>query len=110
MRFRLIAKDSLSLYDVSHMDALIPQPDDNTNFMYDDAIFRIRTTYRNLLNTGYDIWYDTGTELTKEPFEIGMNDKVLANMIPDGVAYKIIIPFENVGDSKIPPNYVGNIY
>jgi hypothetical protein len=110
MQFRLIIKDSLSLYDVSHMDALIPQPDDNTNFMYDDAIFRIRTTYRNLLNTGYDIWYDTGTELTKEPFEIGMNDKVLANMIPDGAAYKIIIPFENVGDSKIPPNYVGNVY
>ena len=110
IQFRLIVKDSLSLYDVSHANVFVPQPDDNTDFMYDDAIFRVRTTYQQLLNIGYDIWYDTGTELTKEPFEIGMNDKVIANMIPNGTAYKIIIPIENVGESKIPPNYVGNVY
>ena len=50
-------------------------------------------------------------KITNEPFEgLNYSDKIIANLVPSGVAYKIIIPYENVGDSKIPPNYVGNIY
>ena len=109
--FRLIAKDSLSLYDVSHADVKIPKKDDNRDIIYDDAIFRMKATYQTLLNTGYEILYDDGTKITNEPFEgLNYSDKIIANLVPSGVAYKIIIPYENVGDSKIPPNYVGNIY
>lgn len=111
MQFRLIVKDSLSLYDVSHADVHIMKNDDHHDMIYDDAIFRVRTTYNALRSTGYEILFDYGDKITNEPFEnLTSEQKIIANMIPVGTAYKIIIPFENVGDSKIPPNYVGNVH
>lgn len=109
-KLTLRLKESLSLYDVSHAVVSDKHPDDNREMIYDDAIFRVKTTYQKLLNTGYEILYDDGSNITTQPFDIDPTDMVIANMIQTDTAYKIIISYENVGDFRIPPNYVGNVY
>lgn len=104
----MIPMDSLTMYDVSHADMYFKMPDDNIGVMYDEAIFRLQTTYQTLLDTGYDVWYDDGKKITHSPFDIDPNTEVVANIIsdPTSSAYKIIINISNL--DVIPPNYVGN--
>lgn len=106
MTLRLIPVDSVSLYDVSHMKQTVNMKDDLHDFMYDEAIFRIRTTYEKIKNMGYEIWYDDGNRITQEPFPISNSQMVTGNLIKHRTAYKIIIPVEN---TVKPPNYVGNV-
>lgn len=99
--------DSLTLYDVSHADTYFNFNDNNVGTLYDDALFRIKVTYGDLVDTGYDIWFDDGKRITKTPIKIDTDTEVVANIVSDGVAYKIIININNL--DVIPPNYIGNV-
>lgn len=101
--------DSMTLYDVSHADAYFNMDDNNIGTLYDDALFRIKTEFKNLVSTGYEIWYDDGKRITRTPYTIADDTEVVANIVstntsPD--AYKIIINVNNI--DVIPPNYYGN--
>ena len=100
--------DSFSLFDVSHAKTYYAMDDDNIGKMYDDVLFRIKASYSDIKNMGYDIWYDNGKRITKnQTFNIDDDDEVIANIVHDGNSYKIIINIENV-DNGYPPGYYGN--
>lgn len=108
----ILSKDSLVLHDVSHGDICKKMKDDNTMYLRDEAIFKLETTYQNLLNTKYEIWYDDGKRITQTPFDNLTNEtKVIANIISytknNLLAYKIIINSKNT-DIIPPDNYYGN--
>lgn len=93
----LNVSDSISLYDVSNSELDIHTNDDNANFIYDDAIIRLETSYQNLKSEGYDIWFDDGNKITKnEPDMISDESKVIATLVSDSGSYKAIIPIENI--------------
>lgn len=98
--------ESLTMYDVSHADVQFNFNDDISGVLYDDVLFRIKSKYKDLVDTGYEIWFDDGKRITKTPVEIGNDIEVVANIVSDGVAYKIIININNL--DVIPPNYIGN--
>lgn len=95
----LLPKDALTMYDVSRMQIQQVLADDNRGMIYDDALFRLKGTYQNLLNTGYEIVYDDGYRITKTPPEgLETTDEVVADIIYDepSSAYKIIINVKNI--------------
>lgn len=99
--------DSISLFDVSHGE-ITTNLDDELN-MYDDVLFRVKATYKDFVETGYEIWYDDGKRITQTPFKIDDNTELVANIVSsntnNAVAYKIIININNL--DVIPPNYYG---
>lgn len=104
-----IIHDSTTLYDISCADVITRFDDDNTEFIYDDAIFRVESTYDNIINAGYELWYDDGKRITKTAPNIPNDTNVLANIVKDPnnpAAYKLII--ETSGLNVIPSNYYGN--
>lgn len=99
--------DSLTLYDVSHATTQYNFGDDNTGVMYDDVLFRLKAAYKDIKNTGYDIWYDDGKRITKNGFSIDDDTEIVANIVHDkSGGIKIIIHVNNL--DVIPPNYYGN--
>ena len=99
--------DSLTLYDVSHATTQYNFGDDNTGVMYDDVLFRLKAAYKDIKNTGYDIWYDDGKRITKNGFSIDDDTEIVANIVHDKSGeIKIIIHVNNL--DVIPPNYYGN--
>lgn len=99
--------DSLTLYDVSHATTQYTFGDDNTGVMYDDVLFRLKAAYKDIKNTGYDIWYDDGKRITKKGFSIDDDTEIVANIVHDkSGGIKIIIHVNNL--DVIPPNYYGN--
>jgi hypothetical protein len=100
--------DSLTLFDVSYADTQYNMPDDGLMTMRDEVLFRLRTAYKNVLNSGYEIWYDNKKRITQKPsFAIDDDTEVIANIVKANDTYKIIINIENV-DNGYPPGYYGN--
>jgi hypothetical protein len=111
----ILPQDSMTMYDVSCADMIFGMKDNNTDLMYDEALFRVQATYQELLNSGYEIWYDDGKKITKTTptFEIDNSTKIVANIVStnndnttEQEAYKIIVNIDNL--DPLPPNYVGN--
>ena len=99
--------DSLTMYDVSHADTQYNFGDYNIDTMYDDVLFRLSAAYKDIVDTGYDIWYDDGRRITKMPFSIDNDQEVMANIVSDkNGGIKIIIHVDNL--EPIRPNYYGN--
>ena len=94
---RILPKDALHLYDVSYADARVIIKDDVSKFFYDDAIFRIKTTYKKLKEFGYPIWFDNGDWIDQTPFDgLTDNTKLIAEFLSDSSGtYKIIINQEH---------------
>ena len=104
-----IIHDSLTLYDVSSAKVMAEFADDNIGFMYDEAIFRIKGTYENIVATGYELWFDDGKRIARTAPNISSDTEIVANIVRDEnnpAAYKIIINTNNL--DVIPPNYYGN--
>jgi hypothetical protein len=104
-----IVHDSATLYDVSCAKVIAAFPDDNTGFMYDEALFRAKATYGNMLAAGYELWYDDGKRITRTAPNISTDTEIIANIVADEndpAAYKLIINTNNL--DVIPPNYYGN--
>lgn len=99
--------DSISLFDVSHGE-ITTNLDDTFN-VYDDVLFRVKATYKDFVETGYEIWYDDGKRITQTPFKIDDDTELVANIVSsntdNAVAYKIIININNL--DVVPPNYYG---
>ena len=99
--------DSLTLFDVSYATEQYAMGDDVSGLMYDDVLFRLQAAYKNIKDTGYDIWYDDGKRITKTPYHIDDDTEVVANIVHDNNGeIKIIINVNNL--DVIPPNYYGN--
>ena len=101
--------DSLALFDASYGDMYSGMTDELN--IYDDMLVRIESKYKDILNMGYDVYYDDGTRITKSPsFDITDDTDVIANIVIDKnnspASYKIIININNL--DVIPPNYYGN--
>lgn len=104
-----IVHDSATLYDVSCANVVARFDDDNTGFIYDDALFRVKATYGNILAAGYELWYDDGKRITRTAPNIPTDTVIVANIVADEnnpAAYKLIINTNNL--DVIPPNYYGN--
>jgi hypothetical protein len=81
--------------------------DDTRGTMYDEVLFRLKAAYKNIKDTGYDIWYDDGKRITKMAYAIDDETEVVANIVHnDNGGIKIIINVNNL--DVIPPNYYGN--
>ena len=102
--------DSLTMFDVSHAKTYYAMDDNNIGTLYDDVLFRLQAPYSDLLDTGYEIWYDNGKRITRNAsFDIDPDDEVIANIVSNnGNGYKIIINIKNVV-SPYPPGYYGNV-
>ena len=105
-----ITHDALTLFDVSCADVVARVDDNNIRFLYDDALFRIKATFRVLHDSGYDIWYDDGKRITKtEPRGISNDTEIVANIIQDpSDSTKNILIINTNNLDVIPPNYYGN--
>ena len=104
-----IIHDSATLYDVSCAKMNFGFADDNVGFIYDEAIFRVESTYENMISAGYELWFDDGKRITRTPPNIPNDTKVIANIVAnenDPAAYKLIVNIDNL--NPIPPNYYGN--
>lgn len=104
-----IVHDSATLYDVSCAKVCARFDDDNIGMMCDEAIFRIKGTYGNILASGYELWYDDGKRISRTPINIPTDTEVVVNIVSDphdSAAYKLIINTNNL--DVIPPNYYGN--
>lgn len=99
--------DSMTMYDVSHADTYYNMADEIRGTLYDDALFRLKAAYKDIVKTEYDIWYDDGKRISKTPYKIDDDTEVVANIVSDGGSYKIIIHVNNL--DVIPPNYYGNV-
>lgn len=103
--------DSLTLYDVSHADMYFNFNDKISGMLYDDALFRVEAKYKDLVKSGYEIWFDDGKRITQTPFEISDDTEVVANIVSSNkssvAAYKIIINKNNL--DVTPPNYYGDL-
>ena len=96
-RVRMIPKDSLTMFDVSKWKKHLKMADDNTDLLYDDALFRLRGTYSKLKDSGYEIWFDDGEWITTTPFpNISDDDIIVGNFVPSGNTYRIIVNKENI--------------
>lgn len=109
----LIPHDSLSLFDVSNSQTENDPGDMGFKSLYDDVIMRVSAKYKDIKETGYEIWYDDNKKITKTPFDISDDDEIVVDLIPNedsssSYAYKIIINIDNV-NVKYPPNYYGNV-
>jgi hypothetical protein len=104
-----IIHDSATLYDVSCAKMDLGFADNNIGFIYDDVLFRVESTFGNMVSTGYELWYDDGKRITRTKPNIPDDTKVIANVITDEnnpAAYKLIINIDNL--NPIPSNYYGN--
>lgn len=82
--------DSLTLHDVGFVNAENISHDKFN--IHDEVIFRHITTYQNIKNLGYEIWYDYKDTISKTPWDIPDNEKVLANIVSNGNSgYRVII-------------------
>ena len=81
--------------------------DDNSKFIYDDVIFRLKTEFVNIKNKGYQLWYDDGKRITRTPYDIADDTEVTANFVKSDDTYKVIINVCNI--DVIPPNYIGTV-
>ena len=95
---RMIPKDALHLYDVSCAKARLVVADDLSKMLYDEALFRIKTTYKKLKTLHYELWFDNGDWIDQQPFDDLTDDSVIiAEFLNDNSGtYKIIINKENV--------------
>ena len=111
----MVPKDSYSLFDNSTADITVPMADANLNIFHDEVLFRVESTYQQLINTGYEIWYDDNKHLSRDPFPgIRASSKVIADIIPQdssssSTAYKIIININNIQDVT-KKKFYGNVY
>lgn len=108
MTMVLKPQDSLTLFDAGKFSLRQIFDDGNDEgIFYDQALFRMKAKYKYLKDTGYDLWYDNGKNISKTPLPNLTDDTlIIANIIkPKGsVAYKIIIPNTNIN----PDTYYGN--
>jgi hypothetical protein len=66
--------------------------------LYDEALFQIKTTYKKLKSSPYELWFDNGEWIDQQPFDDLTDDSVIiAKLTNDNSGtYKIIINKENV--------------
>lgn len=93
-----VPKDSLTLFDNSYGAIEYGMKDGKPGgILYDEACFRVETTYQNLINTGYEILYDNDKEISHKPFESLTSDTiVIGDFVESDSAYKIIINIKNI--------------
>ena len=111
IQMRMLPRDATHLYDVSCAKVRFCATDDVSQFFYDEALFRIKTTYKQLKETNYEIWYDNGEYIGQTPFDtLRDNDIVIADVLngTNAGTYKIVINIENV--NPVLKNYVRNVY
>lgn len=101
--------ESSTLYDAGMFSQHTKFADENMNFIYDGATFRLKGKYSALKNTDYDLWYDDGNRITQTPFAIDDDTEVTGDLFYDKDDEKniLIIHVNNV--DVIPPNYYGNV-
>jgi hypothetical protein len=107
IKFHMLPHDVLKLHDVSHMTLKYGMIENRDRFLYDDALFRVKTTYQNLQDKGYDVWYDDGESISEMPYHvIQPSDIVVGTLMYDKnkSKYAVLIPDNNIN----PDDYYGN--
>lgn len=74
-RIRAIPKDSLTLFDVSNWKKKLKMADSIE--LKDEIAIKIRTTYKKILESTYDVWYDDGNWITQKPLPSLTDDTLL---------------------------------
>ena len=69
-------------------------------------IVRYETTFLNVKNTGYELWYDYNGKISRTPWDIPDNKKVNFTIIKDNVT-RVIIDCNSFTDID-PPNFIGH--
>jgi hypothetical protein len=107
IQYHLIPRDVLKIHDASHMKICYGVKENVVPFIYDEAIFRIKSTYQHMKSMGYDIWFDDGNRITKTALPSMSNtDVIVGNLVynKSTSTYMLIIPKNNVN----PDYYYGN--
>lgn len=115
-KLRVLPRDALHLYDVSHATVRLGVKEDMHSFFNDEAIFRLKTTYKKIkemstdsgggwMGLGWAVYYDHNGKMDQTPFEeLRDNDIVIAHFVPG--TYKCIIHKEDI--NPVYGNYYGN--
>ena len=83
--------ESITLYDATYNKIDYGFKEEST--MYDDAIFRVQSTYQYIKSLGYEILFDDGKKITAtEPNNITDDSNVIGTLTKTGNTYTIIIP------------------
>lgn len=107
IKFHMLPHDVLKLHDVSHMTLKYGMVENRDRFLYDDALFRVKTTYQNLVNKGYDIWYDDGESISEMPYHVIQPSNIVVGTLmydKNKSKYAVLIPANNIN----PDDYYGN--
>ena len=102
--------ESLSLFDVSTAKMIGMMADGNNGepILRDHVLFRLKAAYKDILDSGYEVWYDDGKRITKTPIDIDRDTECIANFVKSNLGtYKVIINIDNL--DVIPPNYIGTL-
>jgi hypothetical protein len=107
VKLHMIPKDVIRLHDASHALVHYGVIENVNKFIYDDAIFRIKTTYGKLKSVGFQIWFDNGKRITQKPFDDIQDEDVVIGTLSYNRSIGgtiCIIPKNNVK----PDFYYGN--
>jgi hypothetical protein len=101
----VLPKDSLTLHDVAflHGDTMVH----DTFALHDEMIIRYETTFQNVKNTGYELWYDYNGKISRTPWDIPDDRKVNFTIIKDESITRVIIDCNSFTDID-PPNFIGH--
>ena len=105
----IVPHDSTAVFDASTADVTVPISEYKPNgLIRDEVLFRVEATYGALLDSGYEIIYDTNQYASNTPFPGLTPDSLCIADIakePDSSppAYKIIINIKNVTNPPQPP-------
>ena len=100
----VLPKDSLTLHDVAFLHADGGMVDSFA--LHDEMIVRYETTFQNVKNTGYELWYDYRGKISRTPWDIPNDKKVNFTIIKEGVT-RVIIDCNSFDDID-PPNFIGH--
>lgn len=92
MNLHYVPTDSLTMFDVSYSDLYQQFADDNVGVMYDGMSVRATMKYSDIVQLGYDIWFDHDSRITKnKPSNITGDSEVSFTLLQTDTGYNCII-------------------
>ena len=105
----IVPHDSTAIFDASTANVTVPMMEYRADgIIRDEVLFRIESSYADLLDSGYEIIYDNNEYASTSPFDgLEMDSRCLADIAYDDTstppAYKIVLNIKNVTTPETPP-------
>jgi hypothetical protein len=93
----IVPHDSTAIFDASTATINVPMMEYRSDgIIRDEVLFRVESTYGDLVNSGYEIIYDTNEYASTTPFPgLDSSTRCIADIAKRDSAYKIILNIKN---------------